>query len=112
MDNVYYKMVCQALSWIVFAPKGESSLQERVRKVLECSFGFREEDFPDDVKQDWRKIEAVKEATVKPSRPWEDPTRAKACALTPRQAKQVLQSFLNIADAVTKRQGQKHLTRN
>jgi hypothetical protein len=108
MDNVYHKMVRQALSWIVLAPKGESSLQERVRKVLQCSFAFREEDFPNDVKKDWRKIEAVYKVRAKKREPWVDGIKAKAYALSPTHAKQVLQSFLNIADAVTKRQGQKH----
>jgi hypothetical protein len=107
MDNVYHKMVRQALSWIVLAPKGESSLQERARKVLICYFPFHARDFPDDVKKDWRKIESVYKARVNQRRYWEDPTTAKAHALTAKQARLVLQSFLNIANAVTKRQGQK-----
>ena len=104
-DYIYRKMVNPALSWIVLAPLRTSSLQDRVATVLSCSFGLQERDFPADLRQDWRNLTAVCQRKMPQNRPWMKETNAKASTLKPNEAKQVLQSFLNIADTVIKRQG-------
>jgi hypothetical protein len=98
-------MVNPALSSIVLAPLRTSSLQDRVAKVLSCSFGLQEKDFPADLRQDWRNLTAVWHRKNPKDRRWMKGANAKASTLKPTEAKQVLQSFLNIADAVIKRQG-------
>ncbi len=104
-DYIYKKMVNPALSWIVLAPKRCSSLQDRVATVLRYSFGLHERDFPAHLRQDWRNLTAVWQREIPDNRSWMNKTNAKASTLKPNEAKQVLQSFLRIADAVIKRQG-------
>ncbi len=110
-DYIYRKMVSPALSWIVLAPLRTSSLQDRVAKILSCSFGLQEEDFPADLRQDWRNLTAVWERKIPGNRSWMRNANAKASTLKPTEAKQVLQSFLNIANGIIKRQGIKERAR-
>ena len=86
---------------IVLAPKGDSSLQNRVAKILKCSFGVQEKDFPDDLKEHWRKIAAVRRIRVRPEggRP---EAEVKARKLTRKEAYEVLESFLVIAGRITR----------
>ena len=77
-DYIYRKMVSPALSWIVLAPLRTSSLQDRVAKILSCSFGLQEEDFPADLRQDWRNLTAVWQRKIPENRSWMKDANAKA----------------------------------
>ena len=104
-------MILPAVRDIVLAPKCDSSLQDRVAVVLRCSSGIQEEDVPADVRQDWRALTAVWQRTAPQGHSWMKPHRARASALKPTEAKQVLQSFVRIADAVIKLQGRNERAR-
>jgi len=106
---VYSKFVIEALEWILLAPTGDSSRQNRVYKIFKCAFGcgLRDVDFPQHVRSDWRKIAGEWDKKV-PKKEYEqiyNPTKATAYSLTPTEAKRVLESFLKIAVAVIKQQG-------
>jgi hypothetical protein len=60
IQYIHNRMINEALAMIVLAPKGDSSLQNRVAKILKCSLGIQENDFPDDLKEHWRKIASVR----------------------------------------------------
>jgi hypothetical protein len=102
IQYIHNRMINEALAMIVLAPKGDSSLQNRVAKILKCSLGIQENDFPDDLKEHWRKIASVRRIKIRPEDDWRPKEEAKARSLTRKQAHDVLESFLAIAGRVTR----------
>jgi hypothetical protein len=90
VNYLYEKIVAAGpLRNIVLAHKGESSLQDRVGKVLPHFFALREDDFPNDLKPKWKIVKA-----------------AKGRSLTAEEAKNVLGAFVDIVIDVTRLYGQ------
>ena len=107
---IYEKLVLGGLlESIVTAPLKESSLQRRVVMVLRSIYTLREEDFPDDLKEDWRKLKAADERPIDPRNLWltkiEDETAARAMSLTRKEAKEVLRAYVNIVIEITQKIG-------
>jgi hypothetical protein len=94
---------------IITAPLKDSSLQKRVARVLRSIYTLTEEDFPDNLKEDWRKLKAVDEHPINPQNMWlikfRDETEARAMSLTRKEARQVLRAYVNIVIGITERIG-------
>jgi hypothetical protein len=94
---------------ILTAPLKESSLQRRVLKILRSIYTLNEEDFPDNLKEDWRKLEAADHHEIDPRNAWltkiEDETAARAMSLSRKEAREVLCAYAKIVTEITKRIG-------
>ena len=79
------------LEGIVTAPLKDSSLQKRVGRVQRSIYTLTEEDFPDDLKEDWRKLKAADQHPIDPRNMWliklRDETEARAMSLTRKRLK-------------------------
>jgi hypothetical protein len=68
-----------------------------------------EEDFPADLKQTWRTLEAAREHKIDPRNVWitkiRDEIAACAMSFTRREARQVLQAYAHIVIEIAKRIG-------
>jgi len=89
-DYVYTRFICRALNKILLARAKNSSPRERVRIVLNSSFGIRERDIPIEAREDWRTMHSL--------------NNIKLHAMTPNQARRVLESFWNITRVVIAKQ--------
>jgi len=88
IESIYRKFVCAAIMSVVASSRREAELEERVLKILDCSVGFQKRDFPECLQKDWKRIE---NARIR---------KEAGNSLSKRQAKNVLQSFLRIAEEI------------
>jgi hypothetical protein len=113
VDRVYHQFVRPVLEEILLAPKERSSLNERVEGIFIRSFSMREQDFPSAVISDWKDIQSARRRPLNPqiAKQYENKLISKphavSLSLKRKECKAVIQSFLRIADAVTKRKGAK-----
>jgi hypothetical protein len=89
---IYEKLVLSGLlENILTAPLKDSSLQRRVVRILRSIYTLAEEDFPDNLRDDWRKLKAAEEHKIDPRNAWlkrtEDEIAARAMSLTRKEAK-------------------------
>jgi hypothetical protein len=90
-----------ALEWIVTG--NVSSMSDRVAILLKQAYGcgIKEEDFPEEVRKDWRAIEAVWAKPIAADyKGVSDKREAAAHSLTRKEAKHVLECFLRVAYVV------------
>ncbi len=68
--------------------------------ILDHSFGIKERDLPQEVRNDWQVIARVRSAKVPEDMKWMGSNKANVCGLSPTQTRKALTSFWNIAGAV------------
>jgi hypothetical protein len=107
---IYEKLVLSGLlDDIVTAPLKDSSLQRRVCRVLYMITPLREEDFPDNLKEHWRKLTAVEQHSIDPRylslTKIKGETAVLAMSLTRKEAKEVLRAYLKIVIGITQEIG-------
>lgn len=102
-------MLSGLLEDILTAPLKESSLQRRVLKILRSIYTLNEEDFPDNLKEDWRKLEAADHHEIDPHNAWltkiEDETATRAMSLSRKEAKEVICAYVKIVTEITRQIG-------
>ena len=107
--QLYDKFVYPTLKRILLADRKDSSRKSRVAEIfvgMNALMGIpvKEQDLPG-VWEDWLRLrEARRTKPVPALERVYAPAQAKAESLTRKQAVQVLESFLRIADAIMKRQ--------
>jgi len=55
---------------ILTAPSKNSSFQRRVVRILRSIYTLTEEDFPNNLRDDWRKLKAAEEHRIDPRNAW------------------------------------------
>jgi len=94
---------------ILTAPSKNSSFQRRVVRILRSIYTLTEEDFPNNLRGDWRKLKAAEEHRVDQRNAWltrtEDETAARAMSLTRKEAQEVLRAYVDIVIEITKKIG-------
>lgn len=108
---VYQKFVLAGLlEDLLTAPLKDSSLQMRAARILCSIHTLREEDFPEDLKEYWRKLVAI---GLRPTNPHLarlsgalPPHRLCAMDLTRKEAREVLRAYVRIIIGITRKIGQ------
>jgi hypothetical protein len=105
LDYIYEKIVAGGLlERLLLAPLKESSLQDRVVKILRVFFPLREDYSPDDLMAEYQTITSVYSKPISPKVGWPpDQVVRKARSLTRKEAREVLRAFLTITVEVIKR---------
>lgn len=113
MDRVYHQFVRPVLEEILLGPKERSSLSDRVERILIRSLSMSAQEIPPAAIADWKSIQSARRRPLNAqmAKQYEDKLISKphavALSLKRNECKAVIQSFLRIADAVTKRKGAK-----
>jgi len=92
-----------ALECLLLARVSESSMDNRIKKILRATSFLREDCFPDDLKNEWRVIRAVHIHKISAMYDHLPVREARIRSLKKKEKEQVLLAFLTITVEVIKR---------